>query len=119
MISRDILYHLDFDITVDIPNKQYILTNKIEEDKHIIVNKIALVRKNKYLDFIFPASLTISVNDNYTVNIIGLTSKQTPMHNLIINCNDRWKFLFDGYDSNTVIYLIGKVLEPEGRHINI
>lgn len=119
MITRDIIYHLDFNISIDLPNKQCIFENKTEgEYKYIIVRKIVLVRKNKYQDFIFPASVTITRNDNYVKTIKGITSKSTEITPFYIKCTNRWKWIFDGYDSNTVIHLVGDVIEPEGRTVN-
>lgn len=115
-ITRNIVIHLDFDI--EIINKHYILRNKIEDDKKIYIDKVSLVQRNINQDFIWPTSLTVTVNDNYVYNIYGITSKDRELGFGIDCMRQKWKLDFDNYDSNTDIHLIGRVEEPLGRNVN-
>lgn len=125
MITRNIITHLDFTISSNNENKQYIFENiEEEDDKYIILYRISLVPKNQYVDFKWPSSVTFLRNNNYVYTIKGITSKDTNLNfnPIVIHCNENWKIIFDDYDSennNTIIYLIGSVSEPEGRNINL
>lgn len=121
-IKRGIINHLDF-ITRVIDSK-YIFENIIQEDKTISVEKFSLMPKNQYADFIWPASVTVTRNDNYVFSIHGVTKQKDVEFNppVFINCKtERWKIIFDNYDptGNTVIYLFGTVEEPLGLNINM
>jgi hypothetical protein len=125
-ITRNIINHLDFDVYIDLPNKQYIFKNKHEdeEQKLIFIEKFAIVPVNQYADFIWPSSVTVKKNNNYVYSIQGITNKGEVdfMPVIAIDCSKKEsiEIIFDNYDNNnTNIYLMGYVTERTGTNINL
>jgi hypothetical protein len=122
-ITRNIINHLDFDVFIDLPKKQYIFKNKKEDEKLIFLEKFAIVPVNQYADFVWPSSVTVKKNDNYVYSIQGVTKKGEIdfMPVIAIDCSkETIDIIFDNYDNNnTNIHLMGYVTESVGTNINL
>ncbi len=117
MITRGIVPHLDFDITIG--GGKYTIANKEEDEKYIILEGFAINPTNDDINFVWPASVTVTRNNNYVFTIQGVNSLKQPFIPPIkMDCNENWTIVFDNYDANTNIHLFGNVLEPEGRNMN-
>lgn len=116
-ITRSLVMHLDF--TESANGGKYTFANIEEDEKRIYLDGFGITRINENTDWIWPSSVTVVRNNNYTFSIQGVNEKiERFVPPVVIDCNENWTITFDNYDSNTKIHLFGTVQEPKGRNVN-